>query len=138
MSFPNKKLFRSIIIIGSVFVVLCCLSIIAVPTIQTIIYERCIESYGTKLGVQANTVEVTEKLFETIRPQLTTEMTVEEVHKVFNEVIPTSFSRQGPTLDGGFQEIAMFHLCPMVRLHTVLVDYSQEGFFVDARLYFGD
>jgi len=102
------------------------------------VFKQCIKSYGKKLGVQASTVEITKKLFEMINPQLKTDMTVEEVHNAFNKVVPTEFFRQGPTLDGGFQEIATLQICPLVSLRTILVDFSKEGFFVIARLYFGD
>ena len=133
-----KSYFRSLPVIVIGLTVICCISIVGISTIKTMVFERCIENYANKLGVQPTTIAVTTKLFEMITPRLSTDMTVEDVHKEFNEVVPSKFYQIGVTLEGGSHEIVTLNICPGVGLDTILIDFTKDNYFDEAKLYFGD
>jgi hypothetical protein len=134
--FSNNFPYLPMIVIGSL--VLCCGCLFGITAIQSTVFERCLESYAKKIDTQPSTVAVTTKLFEMITPNLSPSMTVDEVHEEFNKVVRSEFYRQGVTLDGGAQELVMLSICPWVSLDTILIDYSMDGYFIEARMYFGD
>jgi hypothetical protein len=120
--FSNNFPYLPMIVIGSL--VLCCGCLFGISAIQSMVFERCLESYAKTIDTQPSTVAVTTKLFEMITPNLSPNMNVDEVHEEFNKIIRSEFYGQGVTLDGGFD--------------TILIDYSKDGYFIKARMYFGD
>jgi hypothetical protein len=125
------------VLIGGVIFV-CCGYIIGISTLRDFYFKSCLAGYADRLSVELTTVAVTTELLESINARIAQDMSVEEVHREFNEVVRTRFSNEGTTLDGGFQEIAMLNLCPFIWLDTVLINYSREGYFIEAYTYFGD
>lgn len=118
--------------------ILCCLLPVSIVAIKDFTFNRCIRSYAKELTVQPTSAAVTKKLFETITPQLSSDMTAEEVQKKFNEIVRSEFYRLGSTLDGGSHELVTLFICPGVGLDTILIDFSKDGNFVKAIMYFGD
>jgi hypothetical protein len=97
----GNEFYRTAVLTIVGFIILSCFFILGILEIRSIAFERCIENYGRKIGIQADTVSITKKLFELINPKLSTDMTIEEVHIAFNEVVQTEFHEEGLTLDGG-------------------------------------
>jgi len=112
--------------------------VFGITAIQSMVFDRCLESCAKKIDAQPSTVAVTTKLFEMISPNLSPNMTVDEVHEEFNKLVRSEFYRQGGTLDGGAQELVTLSICSWVGLDTILIDYSKDGYFIEARMYFGD
>lgn len=134
----SKKTNRVSLLMGTSIVIFLCILFLGLMQLEDIVYYKCLENYGKKIGVQPDEVVIVTKLNSIINSRLSQDMTAAEVHNAFNEVVMTNFSNQGTTLEGGYQEIAMLNICQFVTLDDILINFSNEGFFIKTRLYFGD
>jgi hypothetical protein len=117
----------------------CCLAFSAYKVIVWQERDDCFAHLANEWNVDPTFHSIGNAVLAQLQPELNFSMGQSETHTVLSRIAPILTKIEGPTLDGGIDELVFIQICkyPENSL-TYLVTYTKEGIFQDIKLVWDD